>query len=126
MSSVPHDQDPPSASSVRKHMFDSGCDFRSDRTITGILHLHRNCHDVSSVPQRESGRMTAMTATNRGKGRAEFEGLLHQFVERKIELRAYELYEERGRSDGHALDDWVKAELEILRGSILSPLLRKS
>ncbi len=23
---------------------------------------------------------------------------------------AYELYEQRGREDGHALDDWLKAE----------------
>ena len=33
----------------------------------------------------------------------------------KIRCRAYELYEEHGRSDGHALEDWVRAEAEILR-----------
>ncbi len=59
-------------------------------------------------------------------GRAEFAALLQQFVERKIELRAYELYEERGRTHGHAFDDWLKAEAEVLRGSILTPLIRKS
>jgi hypothetical protein len=37
-------------------------------------------------------------------------------VERKIELRAYELYEQRGRAEGRALDDWVNAETEVLRG----------
>ena len=32
---------------------------------------------------------------------------------RQIRLRAYELYEERGREDGHALEDWLRAEEEI-------------
>jgi hypothetical protein len=27
-----------------------------------------------------------------------------------ISLKAYELYEQRGREDGHALEDWLKAE----------------
>jgi DUF2934 family protein len=67
-----------------------------------------------------------MTSPSKDRGRAEFGALLRQFVERKIELRAYELYEERGRSEGHAVDDWVTAEAEVLRGSILSPLLRNS
>jgi hypothetical protein len=35
-------------------------------------------------------------------------------AEEKIRLRAYELYEQRGRIDGHALDDWLQAEGEIL------------
>ena len=33
----------------------------------------------------------------------------------KIRLRAYELYEQRGMIDGHALDDWLQAQSEILR-----------
>jgi hypothetical protein len=41
----------------------------------------------------------------------------HTWVELAAEVRcrAYELYEERGRADGHALEDWVQAECEILR-----------
>ena len=34
--------------------------------------------------------------------------------ESKIRLRAYELYEERGRADGHDLDDWLWAEAEMI------------
>jgi hypothetical protein len=34
---------------------------------------------------------------------------------RQIRLRAYELYEERGREDGHELDDWLRAEAEIMQ-----------
>ncbi len=32
-----------------------------------------------------------------------------------IAWKAYELYEQRGRKDGHALEDWLKAEA-IIRG----------
>ncbi len=34
-------------------------------------------------------------------------------VEEKIRKRAYELYEARGREDGHDVDDWVRAEQDI-------------
>ena len=34
-------------------------------------------------------------------------------LEHQIGLRAYELYEARGREDGHELDDWLRAEEEI-------------
>ena len=30
-----------------------------------------------------------------------------------IAQRAYELYEQRGRQDGRALEDWLKAEREL-------------
>jgi len=33
--------------------------------------------------------------------------------EERIRLRAYELYEQRGKRDGHALDDWLQAEAEL-------------
>ena len=34
-------------------------------------------------------------------------------IEEQIQQRAYELYEQRGRTDGHELDDWLQAECEI-------------
>ncbi len=33
----------------------------------------------------------------------------------KIALRAYDLYLQRGGVDGHAEDDWLQAEQEILK-----------
>ncbi len=33
--------------------------------------------------------------------------------EEQIRRRAYELYEARGRGDGHDLEDWLEAEAEI-------------
>jgi Protein of unknown function (DUF2934) len=41
-----------------------------------------------------------------------------EYVERIIRRRAYELYRQRGRQDGHAKEDWLRAESEIL-GTIL-------
>jgi hypothetical protein len=36
-----------------------------------------------------------------------------QELEHQIRLRAQELYEARGREDGHELEDWLRAEQEI-------------
>ena len=38
-----------------------------------------------------------------------------EVMEEKIRRRAYELYEQRGREEGHAMDDWLRAEAEILK-----------
>jgi Protein of unknown function (DUF2934) len=35
-------------------------------------------------------------------------------LEERIRSRAYELYEERGRGEGRALDDWLEAKAEVL------------
>jgi len=48
--------------------------------------------------------------------------LMISLLEKKIRLRARQLYEERGQQDGHAVEDWVQAESEILKSSILAPL----
>jgi hypothetical protein len=34
-------------------------------------------------------------------------------LEERIRVRAYELYEQREKRDGHALDDWLEAEAEL-------------
>jgi len=31
----------------------------------------------------------------------------------QIRQRAYELYEQRGRRDGHQVEDWIQAEQEV-------------
>lgn len=33
-------------------------------------------------------------------------------LEQEIRRRAYALYEERGKEDGHDFDDWLRAEAE--------------
>jgi hypothetical protein len=34
-------------------------------------------------------------------------------VQEQIRRRAYALYEERGRTEGHDLEDWLQAESEV-------------
>jgi hypothetical protein len=51
--------------------------------------------------------------------------LMMELLERKIRLRARQLYEERGQVKGQELEDWVRAESEVLKSSILAPLWNK-
>jgi hypothetical protein len=48
------------------------------------------------------------------KDNAKNEGYTQVELQAKVQLRAYELYQRRGKVDGHALDDWAQAEAEIL------------
>jgi hypothetical protein len=34
-------------------------------------------------------------------------------LQEQIRLRAHELFEQRGRNDGHELGDWLQAESEV-------------
>lgn len=51
--------------------------------------------------------------------------LMVQLVERKVRSRAKQLYETRGQVEGHALQDWVQAESEVLGNSVVAPLYRR-
>jgi len=48
-----------------------------------------------------------------------------ELVERKVRNRARQLYHKRGKVEGHALQDWVQAESEVLENSILAPLYHR-
>jgi hypothetical protein len=39
---------------------------------------------------------------------------LETIVEHEVQKRAYELYEQRGKGSGFALQDWLEAEAEVL------------
>ena len=45
-----------------------------------------------------------------------------EMLERKVRVRAQQLYDRRGKLEGRALEDWVQAESEVLQSSILAPL----
>jgi hypothetical protein len=51
--------------------------------------------------------------------------LMIEMLERKIRLRARQLYEERGGVEGRDLEDWVRAESEVLQSTVLAPLWNK-
>jgi hypothetical protein len=44
----------------------------------------------------------------------EYGKLNMQQIEERIRIRAYEIYEECGRREGHALEDWLEAKVEVL------------
>ena len=52
--------------------------------------------------------------------------LLLELLEKKIRSRAQEFYEQRSRQEGSALEDWVRAESEILKRNTLAPLYWRS
>ena len=39
---------------------------------------------------------------------------MEPLLEKEVRMRAYELYEQRGKGQGFALEDWLEAEAEIL------------
>lgn len=48
---------------------------------------------------------TKKTNANRGESAVD--------LEEQIRRRAYDLYEQRGREDGHDIEDWLQAEAEL-------------
>ena len=42
--------------------------------------------------------------------------LTEPMLEHAIRIRAYELYGQRGKAEGHAVHDWLAAEAELLNG----------
>ena len=36
-------------------------------------------------------------------------------IREQVNRRAFELYEQRGRQDGHDLEDWLQAESELVQ-----------
>ena len=57
--------------------------------------------------------------------RQKHQALMAELVEKKVRNRARQLYDKRGKIEGHALQDWVQAESEVLENSILAPLYRR-
>ena len=57
--------------------------------------------------------MRKLKVLSRANGRND--GYTRAELGAEIRRRAYELYEDRGRTDGHALEDWLQAEGETLR-----------
>jgi hypothetical protein len=43
--------------------------------------------------------------------------LVEPMVEHEICLRAYEIYESRGKIEGHALEGWLQAQADVQRRS---------
>lgn len=82
-----------------------------------LLESHGN-GPAAAVAQRCSLKEESMKRENRKEGKPEVNGVVPEsdalLVQRKIAMRAYELYLHRGGANGHAEEDWLQAEREIL------------
>jgi hypothetical protein len=54
-----------------------------------------------------------MQSTHRGNELYPTTQITEPAYNQDIRVRAYELFEQRGREDGHELDDWLQAEAEF-------------
>ena len=54
-----------------------------------------------------------MTRNSNPKAKVTISDDLSEEQMEKIRQRAYELYEARGREEGHDIDDWLQAEAEV-------------
>lgn len=83
-----------------------------------LLESHGN-GPAAAVAQRCSLKEESMKRENRKEGKPEVNGVVPEsdalLVQRRIAMRAYELYLHRGGVDGHAEEDWLEAEREILK-----------
>lgn len=48
--------------------------------------------------------------------------ITHEDIQEEIRRRAYELYELRGRENGHDLEDWLQAEFELVSPRLMLEL----
>ena len=53
------------------------------------------------------------------------QALMIRMVERLVRERAQQLYDARGQEDGHALNDWVQAESEVIENMAIGKLYRR-
>jgi hypothetical protein len=69
---------------------------------------------IQSVPRpaQRATQDSAGSRRNEKTGTHQREGQ-SQDVHARISERAYALYEEHGREDGHALEDWLEAERQV-------------
>ena len=87
-----------------------GCSFEalgnSEEEILKKAAEHaKTAHNMREIPADVLSKV-------RGAIRDQGEGASPELHER-IRIRAYELYDQRGRQDGHALEDWFQAEAEL-------------
>ena len=76
--------------------------------------LHPTSSLVTSIRVLSSKVTPIRAASNQSVLHASASG----HVEELVRQRAYELYEKRGREHGHAEEDWLHAEAEVL-GAVL-------
>ena len=90
---------------------------REIRQNTAVVELHHQGTNAASRPG--SGAQGPVGVSIR-EGQRRFNVTpfrtpsIPEHTQKIIRRRAYELYEQRGRQDGHAVEDWLLAESEVL------------
>ena len=83
---------------------------RLKKSLRNSLPRRRNCNQPSKpITKRRGVLQTILSPAHPESGR-----LTLPEIEDRIRNRAYQLYEDRGYGDGHALDDWLEAKAEVL------------
>src|SRR6266478_6453761 len=126
----PDNRDPPLARPITEDVFKKRNNFRPHYRIARILHVHRHCHNAAVyafrctnlrqlteevfrrtfAPEGVSPMNSNPPKTSPATVTSDPQDIE---LEDQIRLRAYELYEARGREDGHELEDWLRAKEEI-------------
>ena len=69
---------------------------------------------INNIPSLETAMAGRKKANNKVATSAARNGDTREALEDAIRRRAFELYEERGKSEGRATEDWLRAEAEVL------------
>ena len=72
--------------------------------------MPKKTHSVSRSTQRNTG----VESRSNGNGVTNRPDENSHGIHARISERAYALYEEHGREDGHALEHWLAAEQQVL------------
>jgi Protein of unknown function (DUF2934) len=75
---------------------------------------------VASMPRAKQATSRKVSAENGNQVQTSAPAYASEFTgyEDEVRRRAYEIYESRGRQDGCAEEDWIRAEQELLAHSI--------
>ncbi|HWG95947.1 MAG TPA: DUF2934 domain-containing protein [Nitrospira sp.] len=76
--------------------------------------MPKKTQSVSRSTQRDAG----VESRSNGNGVTDRPDEDSHGIHARISERAYALYEEHGRKDGHALEDWLAAEQHILNQAV--------
>lgn len=69
----------------------------------------------SARREAQAGQPPQLAASNTGTAADLSTEVKHTDDRERIATRAYEYYVDRGRQDGHDVEDWLEAEQEIRR-----------
>lgn len=76
--------------------------------------MPKKTQSVSRSARRDAG----IESRSNGNGITDLPDENSHGIHARISERAYALYEEHGRKDGHALEDWLAAEQQILNQDV--------